>query len=622
MRLAGGEDPSLKLRFTRRAALLGLGQAGLLGLLGYRLHDLQVVEAERYSGMALGNRLSTHQVAPERGRIFDRFGTLLASNVTSHRAAIIPHLAGNVGEVITRLRDTVEIAPEEEERIVRLAARQNRRLPILVAANLTWEQVARVNLMAPQLPGVHTEVGYARQYFHGRSMGHIVGYVGSPDRITPDDDPVLRMQGMRVGRAGVELGLDRRLRGEGGNIRLEMEGRSRTIRHAGETPSRPGRDVVLTIDLEMQSRVLEMIAHERRAAVVALDVESGEVLVMASQPIFDNTPLADVIGEQAWSALQHAPDDPMINRTIRGLYPPGSTFKMVTALAGLESGEITPAAQISCSGSLEFHGQHYGCWRRSGHGSVNLHRAIKESCDVYFYEVARRVGIDRLAAVARSMGFGQEYDCGLPQQKAGVVPSRDWKIATLERRWFSGETLLAGIGQGYMLANPLQMATMTARIASGRAVSPRLFRHDSIDEAAGRRQPEPLAFRPQYIDAVRRGMYAVVNEGGTGQGVAIDINGMQMAGKTGTSQVAGFSRTRSNDDLPWHQRDHSLFVGYAPYKRPRYAVAAIVEHGGGGARVAGPIVERVMTELLTRDPLSRPAFVAGGSIVPSSARRS
>ena len=612
MLLSNGEDPRLQARFTRRALLVGLGQIGLLGVLSDRLYRLQVVDSGKYKELATGNHVSTQLVLPERGRIFDRFGILLAENQQSLRVMMVPQLAGDVARILARLRTIVDISADDEERILRLAAKQSRRLPILVAGELSWEQIAQINVLAPQLPGLQTETGFNRVYAHGPHMGHLVGYMGSADRAAADTDPVLKVAGMRVGRSGIELGFDAWLRGESGSIRVELEGKSATVRQVERVPSKAGGDVVMSIDLVLQRRVLQLLANERRAALVALDVQSGEVMAMASHPGFDNAPLANGISDNDWSALQNSTDDPLTNRAIRGLYPPGSTFKMVTALAGLETGEINPRTRVSCTGSYEFSGQHFGCWKRSGHGSMDLHNAIKQSCDVYFYDVARRVGIERLAPMARRLGFGQSFDCGLPQQKAGVVPDPDWKIATLEQRWYGGETLLAGIGQGYVLATPLQIAVMAARLATGRAITPYLTRPSGPDIAGlGRPIAPELGLDASSLDAIRRGMAAVVNEdGGTANAVELGLDGVQMAGKTGTSQVSGLSRTRGLDELAWQQRDHSLFVGFAPLKKPRYAVAAIIEHGGGGSKVAAPIVREVMLELLARDPVAKPAYVA------------
>jgi penicillin-binding protein 2 len=609
MFLPDSEDPRLKATFTRRGVLMGIGQVTLLGGLGARLHTLQVGETERYRGLAESNRTTVYQTPPERGRIFDRFGTVLADNAATQRLLIVPHLARDVAQVLVGLHRILAMGDDAAERILLLARKQNPRIPILIASGLTWEQVARINLMAPELPGLQTETGYERRYFHGADMGHIVGHIGAPDKQTLEEEAVLRIPGMRMGRAGVELGLEKRLRGEAGHIKLQIEGRNRTIRQLEEVPAQAGRDAVLTIDLAMQRRAIALLSKERRAALVALDAQTGDVIAMASQPGFDNTKLAGAIAEREWTAFQRAADDPMTNRAIRGLYPPGSTFKMVTALAGLETGEITPTSKLECWGSFSFQDQHYSCWRKSGHGIVNLHRALKESCDCYFYEVARRVGIERLARMARQLGYGHVFDCGLALQKAGVVPDNDWKVATLGKRWYPGETILVGIGQGYLTVTPLQMAVMTARIASGRLIVPNLLRPDANDQSF---ETAPLPVAPSSLDVIRRGMIGAVNEdGGTAASAYLDLGNVLMAGKTGTAQVSSLSHSHKNEELPWHKRDHGLFVGFAPAKSPRYAVAAIVEHGSSGAKSAAPLVRQMMRDLLTSDPLARPAHVLG-----------
>ena len=512
MDLVEGEDPRLRPAFTRRSLMLGLGQIGAFAGLGWRLHALQIGETRHYQDLADANRITSYRTPPERGRILDRFGIVLADNASTRRLFVVPQLARDTARVLVGLNRIVPLTDADAERVLLLSRRQNPRLPILVAGGLTWEQVARINLLAPELPGLQTETGHERRYFHGLAMGHVIGHVGSPDRDSIEQDPALRLAGFRVGRAGVELGADQRLRGEPGAVKLRIEGRGRAIRQLEEVPSQAGRDVVLTVDLAMQRRALEILGKERRAALVALDAQTGDVVAMASHPPFDNSRLAGQIGTRAWAALRHAADDPMTNRAIRGLYPPGSTFKIVTALAGLDSGEITPATRVECWGDVTFQGRTFGCWKRAGHRVMQLHRAIAESCDCYFYEVARRVGIGRLARMARQLGFGGVFDCGLALQKAGVVPDNDWKMATLGKRWYAGETLLAGIGQGFVTATPLQMAVMTARVATGRLIVPNLLRPEAGDSPF---VAAALALAPAQLDIVRRGLVAAVNDGGT-----------------------------------------------------------------------------------------------------------
>ncbi len=376
---------------------------------------------------------------------------------------------------------------------------------------------------------------------------------------------------------------------------------------------------MLTIDQDAQRTAMERIKDERRAAVVGLDARTGEILVMASTPSFDPNDIIHGLKEGVWESIANAQDDPLTNKAIRGQYPPGSTFKMVTALAGLEAGAITAKEKLRCYGGYTYSRAHFGCWRKGGHGVVNVRRAIKESCDVFFYNVAERIGITKLSAMGRKLGLGQTYDCGLPLQKPGVMPTPGWKRATLGEKWYGGETIIAGIGQGFVLTTPLQLAVMTARIATGREVVPRIVRPYADEKIP---EPKPLHIDPEHLDIVREGMWAVVNEGGGTAGRArLPVEGVQMAGKTGTSQVNTASSGRRSRELKWEQRDHGLFVGYAPADNPRYAVAAIVEHGGGGSVAASQVVRDVMTALIERDPVTKPTYVARDSLRKTAGER-
>ncbi len=604
------DDPSTgRSRFTRRAALLGLGQIGIFGALAARLYQLQVVDGNRYALLADENRISTEILAPVRGRILDRGGAVLASNTEGYRAVVVPALARDLRAVLSRFSQIVPLSFDEVERIVTRARRQPPNLAIVLVADLSWERVAEINLHAPLLAGVRTEAAGQRQYIAGTHMGQIIGYVGAIEKRAMNDNPVLRLPGMRVGRAGVERGLEDQLRGTSGSVTSEVDARGRVIRIIDTVEPKPGRDVRLTIDTTLQSEVMEQLAKHRRASSVVIGVATGEIIAMASSPGFDSNVVARAGESQEWARLQTAPGDPLNSRSLRGVYPPGSTFKMVTALAGLEAGKIDTRERLPCEGRFEYYGQTYRCWRRSGHESCDLHKALRESCDCYFYEVARRTGIEAIAATARKLGLGVLHDPGIAGAKAGLIPDHDWKRGRFGRGWLGGETILAGIGQGYVLATPLQLAVMTARLASGRSISPTVVA--SEPDVQGRRETAaPLQMNPAHVQAVRRGMIAVVNEdGGTGGRAQGEDGDYLLAGKTGTSQVSAQSRDTAQSDLPWDKRDHALFVAYAPVSAPRYAIATVVEHGGGGGAVAAPATRAILDLVMARDPLAKPAAV-------------
>ena len=602
------EDEEEELRrqhaFSRRALVLGGVQLLGFAALAARLYQIQVMQEGRYGSMAETNRISTQILPPSRrGRILDRFGEVLARGEDAWRATLVPSFADDLEAVIATFARAIPIGAREAARLLARARRQRPNEPIILAADLSFEQASVVSLLAPQLPGVETEVAERRIYPRGRLAAHIVGHVGHVENVAIDDDPMLRLAWIKAGRSGLERGQERRLAGSSGRVKLEVDARGRIVRHIDRHEPQSGRDVVSTIDIELQEKVAAVIARERCAAAVVMDVTGGEVVAMASVPTFDPAPIVAGPSAQEWRRMTEAADDPMIDRATTGQYTPASTFKMVTALAALEAGLVDPRERIDCQGSYKLAEQTFRCWSHGGHGRTDLVGALRESCDVYFYEMARRVGIDRLAAMGRRLGIGDTFDCGLALSRAGVMPDGDWKLGRFGKRWLGGETLLAGIGQGYVLATPLQLAVMTARIATGRAVEPRLVRAeaDSPPEAAA-----PLGIDPRHIEIVRRGMHAVVNsDGGTGGRANLDGFDAELAGKTGTAEVG---RASARDDDLWEHRNHALFVAYAPYDAPRYALAVVVEHGGSGGSTAAPLAKTIMTEVLRRDPLVRPPF--------------
>jgi penicillin-binding protein 2 len=598
----GNHDVPSGERFTRRVLLLGLAQAAGFAALGTRLYQLQVMEGGRFAPLAEDNRIDIKVLAPVRGRIFDRAGIELAHNNENYNATVrvvreidLPKIIKLVGEVVT-------IPADEQAALLAKAKQQARGSTLVLANDLTFDQVAALNLLAPQLPGVETNNAHRRAYDHGAVMGHIVGYTGKVERHAMDDDPLLRLQTVKVGKSGVERGLELTLRGKGGTRKFEVDSRGRVVRHLEEAEPVNGNDVVLSVDLELQKKVVARLARERRAALVVLDTATGEIVAMASNPGYDPSSFVNGIDEEQWKALSNGADQPMLNRAIGGMYPPGSTFKMVTALAALEANTVTLKEKCECNGVFELAGQTYRCWKRTGHVNADLHKALRESCDLYFYEAAKRTGITALATMARRLGLGQIYDCGLPQQKRGVIPDPDWKRTEYRAGWLDGETILAGIGQGYVSTTALQLAVMTARIATGLAVEPSIVRFE-------KNQVPPFAdlgLKPQHLKAVRDGMIACVNEdGGTGVEAQLGAGRTVVAGKTGTSQVRTNSQT-DDDDPIWEHRDHALFVSYFPADAPKYAIACVVEHAGGGGKAAAPLVRDVMDYILTDDPAGRP----------------
>ncbi|MBC6405198.1 MAG: penicillin-binding protein 2 [Rhodospirillales bacterium] len=611
------EDPIRGL--TRRALVLGGLQLGLFGILGARLYQLQILQQERYSLLAEENRVNMRLLAPPRGRILDRFGTALAINRQNYKVMLVREQIRNLKDTLLRLQQIVSLEDTEIERLSRDLRRTRAFVPVMAAENLTWDQVSRIEVNAPELPGLSIDVGQTRIYPLRESMAHIVGYVGpvSGPELTASADPLLQLPDLRIGKSGVEKTYDKPLRGRAGTLEYEVNAHGRIIRDLARTQGQPGKDLVISIDSRLQRYAHERLAGETAASAVVMDVHNGDLLALASVPTYD--PMAFVLGISGaeWNRLIHDPLKPLSNRSTAGLYAPGSTFKTVVALAALEAG-VEPDRTVHCPGHYRLGRARFHCWRRWGHDHMDMIDSLSESCDVYFYDVARRIGIERIAAMARKLGLGAPSGLDLAGEQAGVVPTEAWKLEQTGQPWQTGETLISAIGQGFVLTTPLQLTVMTARMANGgKAVHPRLLRGLRDEDAPLHivRPPEDLGIPRAHLAIVREGLDRAVNDKrGTAYSSRIKKSGWEMAGKTGTSQVRRISmaeRARGvirNEDLPRHRRDHALFVAFAPVAEPRYACAAVVDHGGSGARAAAPIAHDLLLETQRLAPLNRPAL--------------
>ena len=592
--------------FSRRALMLGGGQAALLSLLAGRMYYLQVIESQRYVTLADENRINFRLLPPPRGRIVDRLGEPMADNQQNYRVVIIPEQAGNVEGTLDLLSLIVPLSGGERRRIRREVKRKRAFVPITVRENLDWSEVARIEVNTPDLPGILIDVGQSRNYAKGAETAHVLGYVASVSEKDLTGDPLLELPGFRIGKAGIEKIYDLSLRGSGGSSQVEVNALGRVIRELNRQEGQPGNEVRLTIDSQLQHFITQRLGNES-ATVVVIDVHTGEVLSLVSSPSFDPNSFNTGLSQAEWESLISNPKAPLTNKAIVGQYAPGSTFKPVVALAALEKGVITADTKIHCSGSTKLGTSEFHCWKKGGHGTLDLQGAIEHSCDVYFYDVARRTGIDRIGAMARRFGLGTRLGLDLPGEKTGLVPSNKWKLGAIGTPWQLGETLIAGIGQGYILTTPLQLAVMTARLANGgHAVTPRLTM-EKVTETGNEPYPDeegmPLGITPEHLALVMQGMDDVVNSPtGTARRSRIKEPEWRMAGKTGTVQVRRITKAEretgvlKNKDLPWKERDHALFVGYAPVESPRFAVSVVVEHGGGGSSTAAPIARDVLHE--------------------------
>ncbi len=594
---------------TRRAAVLGgLKLAGLSALVG-RLYYLQVVESARYTMLAEENRISLRLVAPSRGTIVDRFGAPLAVNQQNYRVVVVSERTRNIQDTLDKISKIVPLTDGDRRRVMRELHRKRRFVPVTVRENLTWEQVATIEMNTPDLPGVAIEVGEIRHYPEAEATAHILGYVGAVSEAELNGDPVLSLPGFRIGKAGMEKYHEKALRGTAGTSQLEVNAVGRVIRELSRDEGQPGREVQLTIDIGLQKFVQQRLAKEISASCVVMDVHTGGIYALCSHPSYDPNQFTMGISAELWEELLSNQATPLNNKAVAGQYPPGSTFKPVVALAALESGLIARNHSVFCPGHMDLGDHRFHCWKRGGHGTVDVVGALRHSCDVWFYDVSRRIGIDRIAEMANRFDMGQLTGLDLPHERPGLIPSIDWKKGALGKPWAQGETLIAAIGQGYVLATPMQLVAMTARLANGGfAVKPHLTKQIKALSAEQTTWP-PIGVKKENLDLVLRGLYEVTNApNGSAYKSRITEPGYEMAGKTGSAQVRRITMAerstgvKKNEDLPWRERDHALFISYAPVSSPRYACAVFVEHGGGGSTAAAPIARDILLECQKRDP--------------------
>lgn len=606
---------------TRRALLLGGAQAAFAALLGFRMRYLQVEQAEQYRLLAEENRINIRLIPPSRGQIYDRNGAVIAENVPSYRITMVREDAGDDIElVLRRLSALIDIAPEDIERARADLKKLRGDTPVTVADRVSWEEISRVALNAPALPGISPEVGLSRRYPAGPDFAHVVGRVGPVSdydlQRIEDPDPLLRIPRFQIGKVGVEAENEPLLRGTAGIKRVEVNASGRVMRELDRREGKAGANLQLTVDQDLQQYVQARLGQQSAAAVV-IDCEKGDLLAVASAPSYDPNLFVNGISVADYSALTQNKFRPLVPKTVQGLYPPGSTFKMVTALAALEAGVTNADETVYCPGHYEVASRRFHCWKRVGHGSMDLVSALRESCDVYFYDLAMQVGIEKISDMARRLGLGMAFDIPMSSVKAGLTPTKDWKAERFGQDWVIGDTVNASIGQGFVLASPLQLAVMSARIATGRALMPRLIK--SIDGVEQHSDPaEALGLQASHLRMVQRGMFSVSNNRrGTAYRSRILIDELRMAGKTGTSQVRNITaeeRRRGitrNEDLPWERRDHALFVNFAPFDKPKVAVAVVVEHGGGGSSAAAPVARDITLQALYGGTPPLEAYPAG-----------
>lgn len=607
MRRSPRENNQSVGKITRRGLLLGGAQIGFMGVLALRMRYLQVEQADQFRLLAEENRINIRLIPPARGQIFDREGRVIAENIPSYRITMVREEAGNVEQVIARLSGLIELDDNDLNRAVKEMYERRGDRVVTVADRVTWEDISKIAVNAPSLPGVTPEVGLSRIYPLGSDFAHVVGYVGPVSdydlsRIENPDQLLLTPR-FQIGKVGLEAKSEDALRGTAGIKRVEVNSIGRVMRELDRREGEPGANMQITVDYKLQNYVQARLGEQSASAVV-IDCETGDLLAIASSPTYDPNLFIQGISVTDYKTLTENEFRPLASKTVQGLYPPGSTFKMVTAMAALEDGAVTPNDTFNCKGYLEVADHKFHCWKRAGHGNVDLGKSLRESCDVYYYELALKIGIEKISAMAKRLGLGQRFDIPMSAVAYGRAPTKAWKLERLNKEWVIGDSVNAAIGQGFVLASPLQLAVMTARLATGRAVTPRLIKTiNSIEQPSGR--GEELGLNENNLRRVRAAMFAVSNNRrGTGYKSRIIEDAFRMAGKTGTSQVRNITAAerrkgvRRNADLPWKRRDHALFVDFAPFDNPKFAVAVVVEHGGGGSTAAAPIARDITLQAL------------------------
>ncbi len=583
--------------------MVALGSTALYGGLVTRLGWLQIVNGKQYQTLSDKNRIHVNLVTPVRGHILDRNGHMLAYNEQNFQVEIVPEQAQDIRQSLDTLSRVIDLRNSEKQGVIERAGKQARFIPIKIKDNLTWEDVSAIELSLPDLPGISINVGQKRLYPYDRHFAHIVGYVGAVSDKEMTDDPVLRLPGFQIGKTGIEKNFESNLRGRAGTKSIEVNSAGRLIRELGTEEGVMGYPVSLTLDRQLQEKTMQILSRHKSASAIVMNVHSGEVYACASHPSFDPNLFATRLPQKIWEEWNTNPGKPLTNKAISGQYPPGSTFKMITALAALEAGIIDRQTSFYCNGHYDVGRERFHCWKRAGHGWMNIYTALEESCDVYFYNIAEELGIEKIALTARQFGLGQAYDLALPLEAKGLVPDKNWKRGQFSTEWHLGETINATIGQGYILTTPMQLAVMTARLCNGGyAVEPWLVAHDGRYHRRKRQISWPkMAVNKTYLDIMKRGMELVmIGEDGTAKSSAIENETRQMAGKTGTAQVRRITMAErragllSQEDIIWKHRHHALFVGYAPFDNPTYAVSVVVEHGGSGSSAAAPVARDIM----------------------------
>jgi penicillin-binding protein 2 len=604
-------DDKLKSQlYERRSVVLGGLKLLAVATLSGRLYQLQILQSDEYKVMSEENRIKLIPVLPARGKILDRFGQVLAENRNYYRIMLDDGIVKKPEDTVREIGKMLSFSEDRINLLLKKLEDDHLRGATIVDHFLQWNDVAVIEEQQPEMPGVSIDTIKLRHYPYASSTSHILGYIGPLSKKDQTRNPLLAHPDYREGKNGIELTENARLQGKGGAKRMEVNAHGLGVRELAIDKAIPGEDLHLTIDVQLQDAIAKKlagiggVAREGNSTVV-IDILNGDILAMVSSPGYDPNKFLLGISRDDWKILSTDPDVPLINKAITNQYPAGSTFKPVTAMAGLKAGVINEHTSIYCPGYMQFGSKTFRCWKETGHGAMDIKSAMAQSCNVFFYTISQRIGIQGIADMARDFGLGHKHGLELPHEKAGLIPDPEWKRRVLGQEWYAGETINTSIGQGYVLVTPLQLALQSARSASGRKVVPRLLKSKNEPDPQRYKTDlvqsssfEDLGLNAHHMEIVREGMRNVVNSPmGTAFHSRITEPGWEMAGKTGTAQVRGLREEDKHREIERRFRTHALFTGYAPINNPRYAVGVVVEHGGHGASAAAPVAQVAMREV-------------------------
>ena len=600
---------------TRRMFILSSLKVVIFVAIITRLFYLQISENIKWRTLSDKNRLREWKTVPKRGIIEDFFGNKIATNTQVFQLHMLPEDVPNIEALFFRLSKIINFDKQAQTNLIRRMKKRKPWEPIIISDNLSWTEFSRLNLFLHEMQGIKPVVSVARKYLEDGSSSHIIGYVSETSVKDLENSELLReinVPGLKTGKNGLEKYLNERMIGEPGLQRFEVNAYGKRIKELKLIQGTPGKNYRTTLDIEIQKLANELL-KDKSGSICIMDIYTGDVLAMASSPTFDANKFVHGISSKDWQDLINNDKKPLINKSIAGTYPPGSTIKPLVALSALENDVVSPKTTVECRGSIELYGHKYHCWKEKGHGFMRLREAIKQSCDIYFYEAARRLGIDRLAITANKFGLGNKVFDILEEERSGLVPSTEWKLKNIGKGWVLGETLLAGIGQGYFQVTPMQLCLMSAQLANGghKIVAKIIYDEDSQFDKKSSAQFEKLYRNKENVKFVLDAQFGATNEPmGTSYRSRHVKSEYIFAGKTGTSQIRKITEEERESkikqkDLPYKRRDHALFTAFAPYKNPRYAISIVIEHGGTGSSSAAPIAKKLIKLVLDRHQLRK-----------------